>query len=248
MRYGRLIMMLSDHEVFSVDRVLTFAFERELLPENENEDMVTIRRRAYDALSKFSKKHFSDFGFDGMVPNRNHQFIGGWYGWRWKLAMPETYFEDRIELERLRALEEAWLDETVLGETTDRPGPVGTCVEASAVLAPFNRSEWRSWIRRGRLLPGLVSGIILFFLQVGGQIETERQVSLAKDRVAMYTAEYTDPFEASRAIRAAMMDFEDGSARVICFRAIQDLEKPDRQGTGNLSVLLRHGGFINGAP
>ena len=90
MRYGRLIMALPEEEVFSVDRILELAFAQGLLPENDEDDLTVVRRRAYDALSKFAKKHL-DTELDERVANRNQQFIPGWYGWRWKLILEGNY-------------------------------------------------------------------------------------------------------------------------------------------------------------
>jgi len=193
MRYGRLIMALPEEEVFSVDRLLEHAFAHGLLPENETDDLTVVRRRAFDALSKFAKKHL-DKEVDERVINRNRQFIPGWYGWRWKLALPTAFFEDTAELERLRALEEAWLDQNLVGFAPDdldvlvkqsdgstEPDPepdeepasreqvTDMVGEPASQSASIHGSSGKARPRRVRgvlirFAPGLLCGMALFFL------------------------------------------------------------------------------------
>ncbi|MDJ0838552.1 MAG: hypothetical protein QNK37_18690 [Acidobacteriota bacterium] len=92
MRYGPFILNLDDREIYAVDTVVEAARKKGLFrrpPYNE----VTYgeaRRKAFDALSKFRKKNMPDEP-DGRVMDRHQVPTDGWYGWRWKRALPHVF-------------------------------------------------------------------------------------------------------------------------------------------------------------
>ena len=267
MRYGRLIMALPEEEVFSVDRILELAFARGLLPENDGDDLTVVRRRAYDALSKFAKKHL-DTELDERVANRNQQFIPGWYGWRWKLALPEGFFEDPEELARLRAHEDSWLDNVLVGFTppgveaavrrpvSPTPASEATrlerpCPEPSREEAPHPRTSRR---RRGasslvRFVPGLVCGLILFFhlprLDNHKQLENARA---AREKIAALLDAAPNAEEARMDIDQKLLEIEDRQWRVIFYRKILEMDRADRPILDGATVPIRYNGFQGPVP
>ncbi|MDJ0834885.1 MAG: hypothetical protein QNK37_00130 [Acidobacteriota bacterium] len=92
MRYGPFILQLEDREVYGVDSVVEAARKKGLFrqpPYNEY-PYGESRRKAYDALSKFRKKYMA-VAADGIVTDRHGSPALGWYGRRWKAALPDIF-------------------------------------------------------------------------------------------------------------------------------------------------------------
>ena len=92
MRYGPFILILADWKLYGVDTVVENAKKKKLFRKPPfNEEIYGIaRRKAFDALSKYRKKRLPREP-DGRVVNRVGVPMDGWYGWRWKAALPEVF-------------------------------------------------------------------------------------------------------------------------------------------------------------
>ncbi len=92
MRYGPFILILDDWKLYAVDTVVENAKKKKLFRKPPfNEEIYGIaRRKAFDALSKYRKKRLPKEP-DGRVINRVGVPMDGWYGWRWKAALPEVF-------------------------------------------------------------------------------------------------------------------------------------------------------------
>ncbi|MDJ0841836.1 MAG: hypothetical protein QNK37_35365, partial [Acidobacteriota bacterium] len=105
MRYTKLIHNLEDRTLYSVDRIVRLGMRTGFLTQDHfaQDGLATARRRAFDALTKFRIAHLAADP-DGTVVNRDDVPRPAWYGCRWKLALPVSYFPDpgtRTDLEAL---------------------------------------------------------------------------------------------------------------------------------------------------
>jgi len=169
MRYASMLLELSNESVYSVEAVVENARERGLLF-SDNEEYSTMRRRAYDSLSKFARKHLGDV-CDEVILNRRKVPVPGWLGWRWKLALPDKYHSEPKLYRRLRQLEDCWLEE------------LGTKAKIEALYPPEEAlrnapaTPLPTWYA---CLPGLLVGLLFLIL-----------FPIAKHRYDQYQAKQT---------------------------------------------------------
>ena len=114
MKYADWIRVLDNETIYAASSVVRFGEEKGLFEREDfrYEDRIKVR----NSLNQFASNHFAG-ETDGIASTEAGITLKGWYGWRWKTAIPSYYF-DELELDQIRCCK--GLAET--GFTPAKPG------------------------------------------------------------------------------------------------------------------------------
>ena len=90
MKYKNLVADLEDKTVYSPATIVNRGETRGLInPELTKEQRKKERLRIRHTLARFSSNHNFPIEGDGLVLIKGQTPIRGWFGWRWKKALPK---------------------------------------------------------------------------------------------------------------------------------------------------------------
>lgn len=142
MKYFEFFRVLEMDKLYAPSSVMRAGEENGLFELEEFQDS-HIRYKVRMAMNRFAGDHFLGEG-DAVIEQKGRAPMRGWYGWRWKDAIPRQYFSSS-ELAQIQTRKARMAPASV-------PSSAGS--EAGAVQAV--RTHWQRWIRKPVLVFSLV--------------------------------------------------------------------------------------------
>lgn len=92
MKYRFLVEALYDREIYSPATIVDHCLEIGVLdPSRPQKELDRERTRIRHSLSRFSQNHHFPRGGDGPIDISGQAMGVGWYGFRWKQALPPKH-------------------------------------------------------------------------------------------------------------------------------------------------------------
>ncbi len=86
LKYRFIIELLEEDVLYTSGSISRIALERGLVPD---EDLIRGKRRIRVAMANYVKAHEFPRDGDGIVFLKGQSPTPGWFGWRWKAAIPK---------------------------------------------------------------------------------------------------------------------------------------------------------------
>jgi len=92
MKYKHYLVILTDDVVYTPATIVDngAAYGYQLPPVADVEAYKLARLRIRHTLARFSKNHGFPIEGDGWIILKGQAPLRGWFGWRWKSALPPT--------------------------------------------------------------------------------------------------------------------------------------------------------------
>ncbi len=90
MKYKHYLTILENKVVYTPAKIVSHGEENGLMNSSlEEDDRKRERLRIRHTLARFSANHKFPKEGDGWVDIRGQPLMRGWFGWRWKKALPK---------------------------------------------------------------------------------------------------------------------------------------------------------------